>query len=236
MRLDEYLVIKKLVRSRSSANDLIRRGKVRVGTKFITKPAWKVKGDERVQVTEKDQYVSRAGHKLASVADDFKLNFKGIVVLDVGSSTGGFTEFALKRGANKVVAVDVGTNQMRPHLANDKRVELHEKTDIRTFSSSHTFNLIVADVSFISLTKVLPSLATMANKKTQLVMMAKPQFESEGFNLAAGVVKNSKQRKQILDRFELWLKTNGWVVRAKRDSGLAGAKGNIERFYLLSKQ
>ena len=235
MRLDEYLVYKKLVDSRSQAQDLIKRGKVRVDTKFITKPAWRVNGNERVQLTEKDKFVSRAGHKLASVVEAFKLDFKNKIVLDVGSSTGGFTELVLKAGAKKVIAVDVGSNQMRPHLATDPRVDLREKTDIRDvrLSELELPDLVVADVSFISLTKILPSLKQNLKSTTILAVMVKPQFESEGYKLNDGVVKNSKQRREILERFELWLNQNRWLILGKRDSGLTGSKGNLERFYLL---
>ena len=239
MRFDEYIVTKKGL-SRSRAQDLIKRGKVRLGTKIIVKPAWKVRGDERIQLLEKEQYVSRAGHKLASAAQALKVDFKNKVVLDVGSSTGGFTDYALQHGARRVIAVDVGTDQLHSKLRTDDRVVLFEKTDIQEFTwpkNTDKPDIVVADVSFISLTKILSSVSRLAGKGATHLIMVKPQFEvrlSPGIKLGNGVVKNSKDRRQILGSFELWLKDNGWVVRGKRDSDLAGSKGNVERFYLLS--
>ena len=240
MRFDEYIVASKGL-SRSKAQDLVKRGKVRLGTKIITKPAWKVQGAERLQILEKEDYVSRAGHKLSSAAQALGVEFAGKVVLDVGSSTGGFTDYALQQKAKTVVAVDVGTDQLHPKLRVDERVRLFEKTDIRDFSWPIDISgpdVVVADVSFISLTKVLPAIGDLIGKDTQLIMMAKPQFEaqeSRGIKLNNGVVKNSKDRRQILSNFEHWLKSNGWVIVGKRDSDLAGSKGNVERFYLLHR-
>ncbi len=240
MRFDEYLVSKKGL-SRSRAQDLIKRGKVRLGTKIITKPAWKVQGSERIQILEREDYVSRAGHKLSSAAEALGVDFAGKVVLDIGSSTGGFTDYALQQKAKSVVAVDVGTDQLHPKLRLDARVDLYEKTDIRDFAwpeGTEAADIVVADVSFISLSKILPTVSKLVSKNTQLLMMAKPQFEvqqSRGIKLNNGVVKNSKDRRQILTDFEHWLKDNDWVIAGKRDSELAGSKGNIERFYLLHK-
>lgn len=248
MRFDEYLVSSTKVQSRSQAQDLIKRGKVRLGTKIITKPAWKVRGNERIQLLEKDQYVSRAGQKLASVAEGLGLEFKDAVVLDVGSSTGGFTDYALRSGAKTVYAVDVGTDQLHPKLRGNPRIKLYEKTDIREFKDIYQAevdagehpawqapDLVVADVSFISLTKILPAVSELTGRKTRYGVMAKPQFEAEGYKLHNGVVRNNKERREILARFEQWLGDNNWVVLAKRDSDVAGATGNVERFYLLAR-
>ncbi|MEM6997656.1 MAG: TlyA family RNA methyltransferase [Patescibacteria group bacterium] len=238
MRLDEYLVSIGKVDTRSKAQDLIKRAKVRVGTRIITKPSARINGKPRVQLLEKDIYVSRAGSKLASVNQNFKIDFKGKVVLDVGSSTGGFTDYALRSGAARVVAVDVGTNQLHPSLRGSDKVALFEKTDIRDFSWPSDLSkpdIVVADLSFISLSKIMPALEKHCSKDTLLAMMAKPQFESEGYSLINGVVKNSRDRKAILDRLETWFRSNGWVVITNQDSGVSGAKGNVERFYLLRR-
>jgi len=179
------------------------------------------------------QYVSRAGLKLESVADILKLDFRGKTVLDVGSSTGGFTDYALRRGAKKVFAVDVGTDQLHPSLRGDKRIELHEKTDIRDFYMKEKPNIIVIDVSFISLREILPHLYNfLSDTDTQIVAMVKPQFEAGKDQTNKGIIKNDAMRRQILKDFEDW-SHKYFFIQSKRDSDVAGAKGNQERFYLL---
>ncbi len=231
-RLDKELVARKLVLSRSQAESYIKLGSVRVNSETITKPGHIVSDADKI-VVKSEQYVSRAALKLASVAEIFKLDFAGAVVLDIGSSTGGFTDYALQHGARKVVAVDVGTNQLHPLLRADSRVELHEKTDIRAFMTKEKFSYAVADVSFISLTQILPATKKLVQKNTILIMMCKPQFEAGRDQINKGVVKNSAIRRQILKDFEFWLAKNGFVILDKADSQVAGTKGNVERFYKL---
>ena len=156
-------------------------------------------------------------------------------MLDVGSSTGGFTQLALLSGAKKVIAVDVGTDQMHAILRNDSRVELHEKTDIRNFTTDQKVDMVVADVSFISLREILPHVSKLISRNSQLVVMVKPQFEAANTGLKhKGVIKNDRMRRDILKDFENWVQ-NLFVVVNKADSKVAGAKGNRERFYLLRK-
>lgn len=266
-RLDHLLVQKQLVPTRSQAESYIRLGQVKVDGRIIKKPGYFVSEDAEIQFGAKQQYVSRAALKLASVAATLQLDFKRSIVLDVGSSTGGFTDYALQHGAVKVIAVDVGTNQLHPRLREDERVELHEKTDIRNVryqseylarhpelvsGSSELTNQIlkqvqndtlvyisekadiaVIDVSFISMTQVLKSVATLVKKDGQIVAMLKPQFEAGKDQLNKGIVKNSAQRRDILQKFELWCRENNFVILKKSDSSIAGEKGNVERFYLL---
>ncbi|NTW62227.1 TlyA family rRNA (cytidine-2'-O)-methyltransferase, partial [Candidatus Saccharibacteria bacterium] len=147
--------------------------------------------------------------------------------------TGGFTDYALRRGAQKVYAVDVGTDQLHPSLRSDKRIELHEKTDIRSFRLNDMPDLVVMDVSFISLREILPHIHdSLSDKNTQIVAMVKPQFEAGRDQVNKGVIKNDSIRRQILKDFEDWAKDR-FVIVDKRDSEVAGAKGNRERFYLL---
>jgi 23S rRNA (cytidine1920-2'-O)/16S rRNA (cytidine1409-2'-O)-methyltransferase len=178
------------------------------------------------------QYVSRAGDKLAGAAAQLGVDFKDKIVLDVGSSTGGFTQFALSRGAAKVIAVDIGTNQLHPDLRQDPKIELHEKTDIRGFKINEQFGVIMIDVSFISLRQILPEVQKLADKNTEIITLLKPQFEAAAGQLNKGVVKNNSIRRQILKDFEQWTKKY-FVTKAKTDSQLAGTYGNVERFYLL---
>jgi 23S rRNA (cytidine1920-2'-O)/16S rRNA (cytidine1409-2'-O)-methyltransferase len=234
-RLDHALVARGLTSSRSQAENWIRLGKVTVDGKTLTKPGYFVRQSAEVKLVAEEQYVSRAGLKLASVAKVLKLDFRDAVVLDVGSSTGGFTDYALQHGARKVYAVDVGTEQLHPSLRGNERIELHEKTDIRDFViESELPSIIVIDVSFISLREILPYIARqLSNSDTQIAAMLKPQFEAGRNQTNKGIIKNESVRRQILKEFETWAKQY-FVVRDKRDSDVAGAKGNQERFYLLA--
>jgi len=251
-RLDVTMVSRKLVENRSQAENYIRLNLVKVNKKVVSKPGYMVDDADKIWL-EGEQYVSRAALKLASIAQQFDLNFKDTVVLDVGSSTGGFTDYALQHGAKKVIAVDVGTNQMHPKFRMDPRVELHEKTDIRNVrfkrkgqsvanealqGSLAVFidtvpNIVVADVSFISLTAVLPAISKLVNKNSLLIMMCKPQFEAGRDQVNKGVIKNSAIRRQILKDFEAWLIQHGFIILDKADSHVSGTKGNVERFYKL---
>ncbi|MBR2588861.1 hypothetical protein IKE84_00755 [Candidatus Saccharibacteria bacterium] len=197
--------------------------------------------------------------KLKQATEAFSFDFRGKTVLDIGSSTGGFTEYALERGASKVIAIEKGTNQMMEPLKNDSRVELHEKTNIFgvvskraledgvSDSSSATEpntevpkliiespDVILADVSFISLKKVLSYVKKfIAAKETEFLVMLKPQFEANSKELLNGIVKNEKIRRNIIKDFEFYLKQNDFIILKKHDNELAGKNGNRERFYLL---
>ncbi len=232
-RLDVALAARGLVASRSQAESYVRLGQVTVNGIVARKAGDMVRDEDQLVVTATDQYVSRAALKLASVAQTLGVNFRHKTVLDVGSSTGGFTQYALQQGATRVLAVEVGTNQMHPSLRDDPRIELHEKTDIRHFATQQPIDLVVADVSFISLREILPSVAQLCNPKTELVMMVKPQFEAAVSSLKhKGVIKNDKIRRTILKDFEIWAMQQ-FVIIDKADSQVSGSKGNVERFYLL---
>lgn len=233
-RLDQAMATKGMVQSRSQAESLIKLGKVTVNDKEVLKPGTFVSEDDHIRLDASVQYVSRAGLKLASVADTFSLDFAHAVVLDVGSSTGGFTDYALKNRAKKVYAVDVGTDQLHPTLRKNQRIELHEKTDIRKFKPKIIPNIVVIDVSFISLRDVLPHIASISGPETQIVAMVKPQFEAGRNQTNKGIIKNSAIRRGILRDFELWSKQY-FFIQNKADSQVSGAKGNLERFYLLRK-
>lgn len=233
-RLDVELVKRGLISTRSQSEQEIEFGNVAVNGKIITKSSYPIGPEDKIRLIKKNPYVSRAGLKLASVSKKLNLEFKNKVVLDVGSSTGGFTDFALQHSAKKVIAVDVGTNQMHPKLRINKNIELHEQTDIRDFKTDEKIDLILIDVSFISLKNVLPSIKILSNKSTKIIAMCKPQFEADQEQTTNGVVKNSAIRRKILSDFEIWLKLNSFIIQSKADSDVSGEKGNIERFYKLT--
>lgn len=233
-RLDVALAQRGLVATRSQAESYIKLGKVKVNGKILNKSSILVRDDDALEVRGEEQYVSRAALKLESVAKKLKLEFKDKTVLDVGSSTGGFTDYALKHGASKVIAVDVGTDQLHPSLRGNPKIELHEKTDIRQFKPTIVPDVVLMDLSFISLRQVLLHIAELSDKNTQVVAMLKPQFEASAKDVNKGVIKNDAVRRRILKDFEDWVKRY-FVIKDKADSEVAGAKGNKERFYLLKK-
>jgi len=248
-RLDIVLTQMGLANSRSQSESWIKLGKVTVDGRVITKSGHFVDQNAKIKLQAQNQYVSRAGLKLESVAINLKLDFRDKIVLDVGSSTGGFTDYALRNKTKKVYAVDVGTEQLHPSLRGNKRIKLHEKTDIRNVFmpdanhlTSTTYNLlndipdiVVIDVSFISLRDILPHIHDyLSDENTQIVAMVKPQFEAGKNQTNKGIIKNDSVRRQILRDFEDWSKKY-FVISDKRDSDVAGAKGNQERFYLLKK-
>ena len=210
-----------------------------------------LKSHASMQTVHTSMPVSRAENKLAGAAQAFSYDFRGKTVLDIGSSTGGFTEYALLRGAKKVIAVEKGTKQMKAPLRFDPRIDLREKTDIFSVTRSSLsrdqdeFNenesktdvkidTILADVSFISLKQVLlHAKKQLASPQTDFLVMLKPQFEARSFQLRNGIVKNETIRRDIIKDFEAWLKNNGFLIVNKRDNTLAGKNGNLERFYFL---
>ena len=232
-RLDKALVERGLVITRSQADNFIRLGYVFLNKKIVQKSGTMVSDSDEIKLEKKETYVSRAGLKLASVAEYFHLNFQDKIVLDIGSSTGGFTDYSLRHGAKKVFAVDVGTDQLHPSLRSNPKIALYEKTDIRDFYADESIDIIVGDVSFISLREILPHVAeNLMNTNTILIAMVKPQFEAGRHQVNKGIIKNDKVRRQILSDFEDWARKY-FVVLDKKDSEVAGSKGNLERFYKL---
>lgn len=237
IRLDQKLVQLELAPSRNKAEAMIMAAKVKVDDKIVDKAGCYVGDDAKISVVAPPPYISRGGEKLASVASKLGLDFKSKIVLDVGSSTGGFTDYALQNGAKKVYAVDVGTGQLDWRLRNDPKVVVMERTDIRSINSlPGPVDIVLIDVSFISLRLVLPAVARLAGPNAQIVAMAKPHFEADykTASMHKGVIKNETIRRAILKNVELFIKQK-FVIKAKADSEVTGRKGNKERFYLLKK-
>lgn len=226
-----------LAGSRTQAQAMIMAGEVRNGTTILAKPGQLVDANTEITVAQKSRYVSRGGDKLASVADKLELDFTDRVVLDVGSSTGGFTDYALQTGAAQSYAVDVGSAQLAYKLRQDQRVTVLERTDIRDLDETILNpkpDIAVIDVSFISLTKILPAVADLIKPNSPIIAMAKPQFETDKATATAhkGVIKDEKLRKQILNDFESSIKPR-FKITGSADSAVTGAQGNRERFYAL---
>lgn len=223
-----------MVQSRAHAARLIKLGRVKANGIVAYKAGQLVFPNNPIEIVGGENYVSRAGFKLASVAKKLEVNFKDKVMLDVGSSTGGFTDYAIQNGVKKVIAVDVGTDQLHPTLRVNPKIDLYEKTDIRDIPKEliKDVNLVVIDLSFISVREILPGLLNKLPKNAVILAMIKPQFEAGDKAKHNGVIKNDKMRRDILKGFEDWAKTR-MVILNKSDSEVAGAKGNRERFYLL---
>lgn len=189
-----------------------------------------------LEQTEQDED-TRAGKKLRDAVEKFGFDFADKIVLDIGSSTGGFTKLALNNGATKVIAVEKGTKQMQEPLRSDPRVDLHEKTDIFTVDKYllGDVDVVLADVSFVSLRKVLTYVRREIadQNETDWLVMLKPQFEAYPDQLLRGVVKSEKIRRDIIKQFETWLKSRGFVIVNKHDNDILGKRGNTERFYWL---
>ena len=240
-RLDAELVRRGLARSREAATDLIAAGNVLVSGMPASKSATQV--DAETSITLKDdhaEFVSRGGHKLAGALDKFThIDVSGKTALDAGASTGGFTDVLLKRGAKKVVAVDVGYGQLAWELQKDTRVKILDRVNVRNLTPAQVgeeIDLVVADLSFISLKLVLPALISVAKEGADFLVMVKPQFEVGKEKLGAGgVVRDVHLRKEAVvavadAAFALTLGTLGVVA-----SPLPGPSGNVEYFLWLRK-
>ncbi len=230
MRLDQYLVAHKLVDSRHHAVELIKIGEVQVNDAIVKKPAHTVKPDEKVVLTGTLRYVSRAGYKLEAAISTFGIDFKGKIVLDAGASTGGFTDCALKFGAQKVYAVDVGIHQLRSVLRDDPRVVVREHTDIRELILQEKVDVLIVDLSFISLTKVIQVFPHFLKVNGKVVLLIKPQFEVGKENIGkGGIVKDKKAIEAALLRVYETMQANGFRRQEGFiESPLKGGDGNTE--------
>jgi 23S rRNA (cytidine1920-2'-O)/16S rRNA (cytidine1409-2'-O)-methyltransferase len=208
MRLDNFLVERALVDSRTKASRAIKDGRVMVDGKIILKPSYLVEESNQISIKKMGlEFVSQGGNKLQLAVEQLGIDFENKIVLDVGASTGGFTDCALQYGAKMVVCVDVGTGQLHPTLFSDHRVTNLEKTDIRDFVPSGSipaqYDCIIGDVSFISLAKILPSLFQFLKQNGKMVLLVKPQFEvGPGNANKKGIVTDSKLKKEALDKIK----------------------------------
>lgn len=236
-RLDTRLVASGLVPTRSRARDLIQRGFVSVDGAVCEKPGREIDVTSRLTISDQaPEFVSRGAEKLVAALDHFRLPVEGRIALDIGASTGGFTQVLLQRGARKVFAVDVGTAQLHPSLLSDPRVVTIEQQDARTLTRDmipDAAGVIVADVSFISLTKVLPPALRLSAPGCSLIALIKPQFEvGPSLVCKGGIVRDATARKAAIDAVAAFLAAQpGWRVLEPIVSPILGGSGNEE--YLI---
>ncbi len=231
-RLDKFLVQKNLAPTRTKAQQLIEHGAVLIAGKEIKKPSYLVDEHSQIEIIENEvfKYVSRGGLKLEKALKVFDLDLKNKAVLDIGSSTGGFTDCCLQHGAKKVIAVDVGTNVMVEKLRKNPQVELHENTNIKTAEHAlFKVDCVVTDVSFISLKQIADKLAN-ENVKVEVVALIKPQFEcgAEVAKKYQGVIKSKTVHKEILKEVIEHFKKCGFNFLGLDFSPVKGGDGNIE--------
>jgi 23S rRNA (cytidine1920-2'-O)/16S rRNA (cytidine1409-2'-O)-methyltransferase len=232
-RLDKIIKQRRLIRSRSRAQRMIEAGRVKVDGHIITRPGHPIDSEAEIEILSYEKYVGRGGEKLEAALDQFRIDPKSRVCLDIGASTGGFTDCLLQHGAAKVYAVDVGHDQLHPSLRRDDRVVVREGLNARYLEPQdigQPVDLAVIDVSFISLRLILPPLAEILSPAGEIIALVKPQFEVGKERLPGdGVVKNESDREAVLQDLRLFIEAETpWHVIDRMTSPIQGEKGNLE--------
>ena len=229
-RLDDLLVSRGIVETKKKAHGVIMAGDVMVNGKVITKVGTQVSEDSLVEVVKKLPYVSRGGFKLEKALNEFNLDVSSLIALDIGASTGGFTDCLLEKGVSRAYAMDVGYGQLDYKLRRDARVTVMDKINAHyPFSLPEKVDLAVVDVSFISITKVIPNIIEHLKLSGYIVALLKPQFEAEKQEVGkGGIIKDPLTHAIILGRFILWAKENRLRIKGLIESPISGAKGNHE--------
>ncbi len=240
VRLDNYLYVNKLSNSRTKAQELIKANLVFVNDVCINKSNYQVSESDKVKVINKGIYVSRAANKLKHAIDKFKINLKNKVVLDIGSSTGGFTQICLFNGASKIYSIDVGTNQMDKSVSSNKKVRLFENTDFRSVELNlfdEKIDFVCCDVSFLSLTKIIDKLVELIPYKYSGVFLIKPQFELDDIKIKnfKGVVKDNNIRLKVVSKISKYLTEKNFKIIETIESPIKGKEGNIEYLIYVKK-
>jgi 23S rRNA (cytidine1920-2'-O)/16S rRNA (cytidine1409-2'-O)-methyltransferase len=238
IRLDNLLVARGLAESRSKAQALIMAGEVLVSGNTASKAGMLFDEEVEVTVIEPPPFVGRGGIKLDYALDEFGLNVSGGVVADIGASTGGFTDCLLKRGASRVYAVDVGYGQLDYRLRRDNRVVVMDRLNARyPLSLPEKVDLATIDVSFISVQKVIPSVASLLKDSGYLLVLLKPQFEAKRREVGkGGVIREPQVQARVLGRFIAWFTGHGFKLGGLVASPILGASGNREFFVLLQQK
>ncbi|MBM3119834.1 MAG: TlyA family RNA methyltransferase [Chloroflexi bacterium] len=235
-RLDNLLVSRELAENKSQAQALIMAGKVTVSGRVVTKPGTQVDENISLKLAEKLPYVSRGGIKLAHALDEFKLDVTSLTAMDVGASTGGFTDCLLQRGAKRVYAIDVGYGQLDYKLRQNPRVVVMERVNAHyPFSLSEKVNIATIDLSFISVTKVIPNIIAHLTQPGYIIVLLKPQFEAEREDVGkGGIIKDPQVHARVLGRFIVWVTDNDLRLRGLVASPILGAEGNREFLIFLT--
>lgn len=238
-RLDSELVVRGIARSRERAKEMIKSGAVSVNGKTAGKASLEVSADDEIKSSEQEIYVGRGALKLEKAAEFFGLDFTDKICLDIGASTGGFTEFMIQHGAERVYAVDVGHGQLAESLRCEKRVVNMENTDIRNISAEAVggeVDFICADVSFISITRILPKIYEFLKCSASAVVLIKPQFEAGKKDIGKrGIVKDRKVHERILSETDSFFRLTGFAPVNYTFSPIKGGSGNIEYLAELKK-
>ncbi|MBI4285738.1 MAG: TlyA family RNA methyltransferase [Chloroflexi bacterium] len=237
LRIDNLLVQKGLVESRAKAQALIMAGEVTVDGKTVVKPGTLIAGEAEIAILQPPPFVSRGGLKLCAALNEFRLDVSGKVAADIGASTGGFTDCLLQRGASRVYAVDVGYGQLDYRLRRDPRVVVMEGVNARyPFALPDKVDLATLDLSFISVTKVIPTVAALLKDEGYLIVLVKPQFEARRDEVGkGGIIKDPLVHARVLGRFIAWLIADKFRLRGLTTSPILGTSGNREFFVLLKR-
>ena len=239
MRLDQYLTINYNIQSRNKAAELIKAGKIQINGKIIKKSSFAIDETSEIQILEDNFFVSRAAYKLKYFLEDLnkvqKLSLFDKNTLDIGSSTGGFTQILLLNNAKKVTCVDVGSNQLHEKIKTEEKISFFENTDIRNFKSTEIFEIVTCDVSFISILYIIEDINRLSSK--DIIILFKPQFEV-GTNVKRdkkGVVKDKKAIVKARDKFIAYTEQLNWKLNYSSISKLQGKDGNEEELFYFSK-
>ncbi len=236
MRLDIYLTQHHNIQSRNKAHELIKAKKIKINGTIITKPSFKVNDEDiDLEILEDEFYVSRSANKLKYFLEEHSdITIENKTALDIGSSTGGFTQILLKYNAKSITCVDVGSNQLHKTLKDNPLITICENTDIRKFKSPTTYEIITCDVSFISILNIIEAIDNLAKK--EIIILYKPQFEV-GVNIKrnrAGVVQDEKAIKIVRDKFLEACKKLGWELVYSNMSQVKGKEGNSEELFYFT--
>jgi 23S rRNA (cytidine1920-2'-O)/16S rRNA (cytidine1409-2'-O)-methyltransferase len=241
-RIDKLLVSRGFAETRTRARALVMAGVVLVDEKRVAKPSEEYASDVPIRIkgeTPESRYVSRGGLKLEGALREFAVDPTGWTCIDVGASTGGFTDCLLQHGARRIVAVDSGTNQLVWSLRNDERVEVREKTNARDLTPNdfrELFDLAVMDVSFISVRKVIPALVTLLKQDAKMIILIKPQFEvGRGEVGKGGIVRDPEKHERVVVDINEFVRSLGWHVEGVIESPILGAEGNKEFLAVYAK-
>ena len=235
MRLDKYITQNYDIQSRNKAAELIKAGKVLINDKMIKKTSFNIEDSDIVTITEEEFFVSRSAYKLKYFLEDNSLQVKNKIAIDIGSSTGGFTQILLNNDIKSVTCVDVGTNQLHSSIKSDKRIIIEENTDIRKFESNTKYELVTCDVSFISILNILDDINRLSSK--EIIILYKPQFEvgkdikRDNNGVVLDIIAMQKERIKFIEATE---KLN-WKLEIANESKLAGKSGNIEELFYFTK-